>query len=247
MPGSTPARRRSSAGSTAGSCASRRARRSAHVASMRWRRAACRCRKSWPTARRCTGRPGLRLLFRITPFSQPPELDDWLAQRGYQRFEDTRVMVCPALPRHCRSGCTRGHTIRRHRVQKRTLTSWANFAVRRWPAGRRMPSACSTAPCPIRAWCCAGPMAKCWPARSPPSSPIWSACTTCSLRRPHAARACRVGSVRTCWPGRGSRARASPTCRWMRPTTRPAPCITGSVLPMATPTTTAHCPSADSD
>jgi hypothetical protein len=31
---------------------------------------------------------GLRLLFRITPFSQPAGLDDWLAQRGYQRFED---------------------------------------------------------------------------------------------------------------------------------------------------------------
>jgi GNAT superfamily N-acetyltransferase len=43
---------------------------------------------------------GLRLLFRITPFSQPPGLDDWLAQRGYQRFDDTRVMVCSALPRH---------------------------------------------------------------------------------------------------------------------------------------------------
>ncbi len=41
---------------------------------------------------------GLRMLFRITPFSQPAGLDDWLAQRGYQRFEDTRVMVCPALP-----------------------------------------------------------------------------------------------------------------------------------------------------
>jgi GNAT superfamily N-acetyltransferase len=43
---------------------------------------------------------GLRLLFRITPFSQPPGLDDWLAERGYQRFEDTRVMVRPTLPRH---------------------------------------------------------------------------------------------------------------------------------------------------
>ncbi len=40
---------------------------------------------------------GLRLLFRVTPFSQPPGLDDWLAQRGYQRFEDSRVMVCPVL------------------------------------------------------------------------------------------------------------------------------------------------------
>jgi GNAT superfamily N-acetyltransferase len=43
---------------------------------------------------------GLRLLFRITPFSQPTGLDDWLAQRGYQRFEDTRVMVCAGLPRY---------------------------------------------------------------------------------------------------------------------------------------------------
>jgi GNAT superfamily N-acetyltransferase len=42
---------------------------------------------------------GLRLLLRITPFSQPPGLDDWLAQRGYQRFDDTCVMVCPTLPR----------------------------------------------------------------------------------------------------------------------------------------------------
>jgi hypothetical protein len=42
---------------------------------------------------------GLRLIFRITPFSQPAGLDDWLAQRGYQHFDETRVMVCQALPR----------------------------------------------------------------------------------------------------------------------------------------------------
>jgi GNAT superfamily N-acetyltransferase len=42
---------------------------------------------------------GLRPLFRITPFSQPPSLDGWLAQRGYQRFGDTHVMVCNPLPR----------------------------------------------------------------------------------------------------------------------------------------------------
>ena len=45
------------------------------------------------------GAAGLRLLLRITPFSQPPDLDEWLAQRGYQRFGDTRVMVCTSLPR----------------------------------------------------------------------------------------------------------------------------------------------------
>ena len=43
---------------------------------------------------------GLPLLFRITPFSQPQALDDGLAQRGYQRIEDSRVMVCPALLLH---------------------------------------------------------------------------------------------------------------------------------------------------
>jgi GNAT superfamily N-acetyltransferase len=49
---------------------------------------------------------GLRLLFRVTPFSQPAGLDDWLAQRGYQRLEDTRVMVCPALPRRAEGPAT---------------------------------------------------------------------------------------------------------------------------------------------
>ncbi len=38
-----------------------------------------------------------RMLSRITPFCQPQGLDDWLAQRAHQRFEDTRVMVCIAL------------------------------------------------------------------------------------------------------------------------------------------------------
>ena len=40
---------------------------------------------------------GLPMLFRLTPFSQPPELDQQLDERGFQRIEDTRVMVCPAL------------------------------------------------------------------------------------------------------------------------------------------------------
>lgn len=42
---------------------------------------------------------GLRLLFRITPFTRPAALDDWLAQRGYQRLGDSLVMVCGNLPR----------------------------------------------------------------------------------------------------------------------------------------------------
>lgn len=42
---------------------------------------------------------GLRLMFRITPWSQPPELDDWLSRRGYQRFGDSQVMVSTSLQR----------------------------------------------------------------------------------------------------------------------------------------------------
>lgn len=41
---------------------------------------------------------GLPMLFRLTPFSQPPALDGLLHERGFQHIEDTRVMVCPALP-----------------------------------------------------------------------------------------------------------------------------------------------------
>lgn len=41
---------------------------------------------------------GLPLLLRITRFSLPAELDAQLAERGYTVLDDTRVMVCPALP-----------------------------------------------------------------------------------------------------------------------------------------------------
>lgn len=41
---------------------------------------------------------GLPMLFRLTPFSQPPALDQQLDERGFQRIEDTRVMVCSVLP-----------------------------------------------------------------------------------------------------------------------------------------------------
>lgn len=42
---------------------------------------------------------GLPALVRITPFTQPASLDDWLADQGWTRHDDTRVMVCPAIPR----------------------------------------------------------------------------------------------------------------------------------------------------
>lgn len=53
---------------------------------------------------------GLPMLVRITPFSQPAELDQRLAALGYSKLDDTRVMVSPdfsppddvQLPLRCR-------------------------------------------------------------------------------------------------------------------------------------------------
>lgn len=42
---------------------------------------------------------GLPLLVRITPFTLPADLDATLAERGYARHDDTRVMVLPELRR----------------------------------------------------------------------------------------------------------------------------------------------------
>lgn len=46
---------------------------------------------------------GLPTLFRITPFSQPDGLDDWLAGQGFVAFDESRVMLRPLdtlPPRH---------------------------------------------------------------------------------------------------------------------------------------------------
>jgi len=40
---------------------------------------------------------GLPMIVRITPFSQPPELDELLARRGWHAIDDTRVMMLPSL------------------------------------------------------------------------------------------------------------------------------------------------------
>ena len=45
-------------------------------------------------------RAGLPLIFRITPFTQPAGLDEWLAQRGFVRADDSRVMVATELHDH---------------------------------------------------------------------------------------------------------------------------------------------------
>lgn len=41
---------------------------------------------------------GLPMVVRITPFTQPAALDTVLHARGWQRFDDTRVMVTTTLP-----------------------------------------------------------------------------------------------------------------------------------------------------
>ncbi len=41
---------------------------------------------------------GLPALVRITPFTQPPGLDAWLADQGWPLHDDTRVMVCTRIP-----------------------------------------------------------------------------------------------------------------------------------------------------
>jgi GNAT superfamily N-acetyltransferase len=55
---------------------------------------------------------GLPLLWRITPFTRPPDLDAMLAQRGMQRFDETWVMVCRQLP--AVSACDEAASIAAH-------------------------------------------------------------------------------------------------------------------------------------
>jgi GNAT superfamily N-acetyltransferase len=43
---------------------------------------------------------GIPMIFRITPFSQPPELDAELERRGFGRFEETSVQYAPIDSMH---------------------------------------------------------------------------------------------------------------------------------------------------
>jgi len=45
------------------------------------------------TCKAIYAKAGLPCIIRLTPFAQPPELEDWLAAQGYERFDDTMVMV----------------------------------------------------------------------------------------------------------------------------------------------------------
>lgn len=49
-------------------------------------------------ARAAFDEAGLPLVVRITPFTQPPELDRLLAAHGWPTLDDTRVMVLAGLP-----------------------------------------------------------------------------------------------------------------------------------------------------
>ena len=53
---------------------------------------------------RLYGAAGVPALFRITPFSTPPELDAALAQRGYARFDDTAVEAATIDAAHLGAG-----------------------------------------------------------------------------------------------------------------------------------------------
>ncbi|WAC74065.1 GNAT family N-acetyltransferase [Roseateles sp. SL47] len=48
-------------------------------------------------SRRSFEQAGLPVLMRMTPFSQPPELDAWLASRGWKAFDPSDVKVMPSL------------------------------------------------------------------------------------------------------------------------------------------------------
>jgi len=50
----------------------------------------------------------LPMIVRVTPFSEPANLDEWLEELGLHRFDDTRVMVT-ALPAITRAGKTPAH------------------------------------------------------------------------------------------------------------------------------------------
>ncbi len=49
-------------------------------------------------ARAAFDEAGLPMVVRITPFTQPPELDALLAAQGWASLDDTRVMVLPDIP-----------------------------------------------------------------------------------------------------------------------------------------------------
>ncbi len=103
MPASTPARRASSAGSTAGWCASRPARPSGRAASRRSRREGSESTRSWRSACRSSPLPDCARTCASRPSPSPPASIAHLAARGMERIDDTRVMVVASLDAVCRA------------------------------------------------------------------------------------------------------------------------------------------------
>jgi len=56
---------------------------------------------------------GLPLIVRITPFSQPADLDAQLDARGFTPLDDTRVMVAVSLPAACAANLSPGAVLAR--------------------------------------------------------------------------------------------------------------------------------------
>ena len=93
---------------------------------------------------------GLPLLLRITPFTQPPALDDVLAAQGMHRIDDTRVMVAtewPEVPEAIPSGLV---------LERVAAAEFAEEvgALRGSPASQRLTHAqrLQTSPVPYQGW-----------------------------------------------------------------------------------------------
>ena len=78
--------------------------------------------------RRCLdfyARAGLRAFVRVTPFSQPVGLDDWLAGQGMERIDDTRVMVAVlAKPKATDSSSTAPEGVRFETANADAFARW---------------------------------------------------------------------------------------------------------------------------
>lgn len=72
----------------------------------------------------------LRPYVRVTPFSEPAGLDQELSRLGWERIDDTRVMVAPSLPSPARAP----EGFRIEPVELATFTRWVGAARRSTPA-----------------------------------------------------------------------------------------------------------------
>jgi GNAT superfamily N-acetyltransferase len=101
-------------------------------------------------ARAVFAEAGLPMLVRITPFTQPADLDAWLAAQGFGVLDDTRVMVLPSLA----SLCTPSPLPTGYRVEATVPPAFAEWvgALRGSPAVQRAAHAerLSSSPVPYK-------------------------------------------------------------------------------------------------